>query len=51
MESKLYKMTDQQVNNLLVFLDRVEYKGFKEIQAANEILKVLAEPVTDKEVV
>lgn len=51
MESKLYKITDQQVKNLLVFLDRVEYKGFVEVQAATELLKVLTEPIINKEVV
>jgi hypothetical protein len=34
-------LTDQQKNNLLVFLDRVEIKGLKELQAMNEILTSL----------
>ena len=37
-------MTDQQVNNLLVFLDRVEYKGLKDVQAIQELLRVLGSP-------
>lgn len=33
-------LTDEQINNLFIFLDRVEIKGFKELQAFNEILAV-----------
>ena len=32
------EFTQEQINNLFIFLDRVEIKGFKEIQALNEIL-------------
>jgi hypothetical protein len=32
------EITQDQINNLFVFLDRIEIKGFKEIQALNEII-------------
>ena len=32
---------DRQLQNLLLFLDRVEYKGLKEVQAIREIIDVL----------
>jgi len=33
--------TEQQKNNLMIFLDRVPLKGLKEVQAINEILNAL----------
>jgi hypothetical protein len=35
------EFTPQQLNNLFAFLDRVEIKGFNELQAMNELLAVL----------
>jgi len=45
---KTYKFTEQQINNLVVFLNRVDYKGLAEVQAVTEIMAVLAstEPTT-----
>lgn len=34
-------LTETQIQNLLAFLNRVEIKGFKEIQVMNEILHIL----------
>lgn len=38
------EISEQVRNNLLTFLDRIEYKGFKEIAAINEIIEVLNKP-------
>lgn len=38
---KTVKFTIEQLNNLVQFLDRVEYKGFVEVKAINEIMEVL----------
>lgn len=35
------EFTPQQLNNLFAFLDRVEIKGFNELNAMNELLAVL----------
>jgi len=43
-----YEFTEQQINNLLSFLDRVELKGFKELQAMNEIINILQSPVQEQ---
>lgn len=45
--NKTYKFNENQLNNLLIFLDRIEIKGLKEIQAINEILTVLYQPVEE----
>lgn len=37
-----------QVNNLMLFLDRVEVKGFTELQAMNEILSILNPPKVEE---
>lgn len=43
-----YCLTDHQINNLMVFLDRVEVKGLTEIHAMNEILIALKNPCVEK---
>lgn len=45
---KTVKLEDNQWNNLIAFLDRVEFKGLKEIQAINEILSALQSPSEEK---
>lgn len=35
------ELNDNQINNLFIFLDRVEIKGLGELQAMNEILSSL----------
>lgn len=42
-----FELNEQQLNNLIVFLDRVPYKGFQEIQAIDEIMAALRNPVQD----
>ncbi|MCM3273898.1 hypothetical protein [Paenibacillus elgii] len=45
----LYEISDSQMNNLLVFLDRVKnYEGIKEVVAMNEIIAVLSNPVKEE---
>jgi hypothetical protein len=41
----LYNVPDHVRDHLLVFLDRVQFQGFKENQAFNEIIRCLAAPV------
>lgn len=37
----LIKLTKEQIENLMVFLDRVQLRGFKEIQAFSEIVQLI----------
>lgn len=37
----LFEFNEEQLNNLMVFLNRVEMKGFQELTAMNQILDVL----------
>jgi len=43
-------LTDIQLKNLLTFLNRVEIKGFDEINALNDILKILTKNTNNNEV-
>jgi hypothetical protein len=43
-----FEISEQVINNLLAFLDRIEYKGFKEIAAINEIMNVLNSTVKEE---
>lgn len=38
-------LSDYQLQNLVTFLDRVEIKGFKEINCMNELLEKLQNPI------
>ncbi len=40
-----YEFSDNQIRNLLTFLDRAEIKGFHEIQAINDIVSILNNPL------
>lgn len=42
-------LTETQISNLLVFLDRVPITGFKEISAFNEIINVLTNNSTSNQ--
>ena len=42
------EISEQVQNNLLAFLDRIEYKGFKEVAAINEIMKALNTPLKEE---
>ena len=48
MESKTYTLTDAQVKNILVFLNRVKYEGLTEVQAVFDIMRVLHPPSPTK---
>lgn len=39
---------DRQLQNLLLFLDRVEYKGLEEVQAIREIIEALNHATKEK---
>lgn len=43
-----YEFSKDQINNLLIFLDRAEIKGFQELNAMNEIINILQHPVQEK---
>ncbi len=42
-----YELSDQVRNNILVFLDRTEYKGRKEAVAVVEIEQALSNPIEE----
>lgn len=42
-----YEFTEEMVNNLFTLLDRVEIKGFKELQVMNNILDTLNNPILE----
>jgi len=42
-------LSDNQLANLFIFLDRVEIKGFKEVQAINELLSALNNPLNEEQ--
>jgi len=42
-----FEINETILNNLLVFLDRVEIKGLQEIAMMNQILNVLQNPIGD----
>lgn len=43
MEEKelIIELNESQLNNLILFLDRIEYKGLKEVEAINSITSAL----------
>lgn len=43
-----FDFTEQQVNNLLVFMDRISLTGIKEVQAFNEIIAALNNPINEE---
>jgi len=43
----LYEISDQVKNNILVFLDKVSYVGFREVVAINEVLNALNNPIKE----
>lgn len=43
------ELSEEQISNLLVFLDRVEYKGLKEVQAVQDIMNSLLSPMDKQE--
>lgn len=44
-----YEFTEQILNNLMVFLDRVSMTGIKELTAMNEILNIFKNPLKEEE--
>ena len=43
------QLSEQQLNNLMVFLDRSGTRNFEELQAMNEILQILQNPIQEEE--
>jgi hypothetical protein len=43
-----FEFSEQALNNLMIFLDRVDYKGLKENFAINEILNILNNPIKEE---
>lgn len=44
-----FHINENVINNLMIFLDRVEIKGLKELTAMNEILNVLNNPIKEED--
>ena len=44
----LINLSEEQIRNLMSFLDRVEIKGFKEIRAFSDIVQALQSPTKEK---
>ena len=42
-------LDERQLKNLLLFLNRVEYKGLEEVEAAHEIVMAINEALKAKE--
>lgn len=42
-----FELTEAQVHNLKIFLDRVEYKGFNEVSAISELIYVFENPIQE----
>lgn len=43
-----FELNDKVYKNLMIFLDRVELKGMKEVHAFNEILNALSRPIKEE---
>lgn len=46
-----FELNENQLNNLMTFLDRVNFKGLAEAQAMSELLIVFSNPIKDETVV
>lgn len=44
-----FEMDEQTLNNLVAFLNRVEYRGLQEVQAINQIMEILSSPEKNEE--
>jgi hypothetical protein len=44
-----FELTEQDLNNLKVFLNRVKYEGLQEAIAVTNIINALMKPVNDTE--
>ena len=51
MELVKIEMTKEQIGNLMVFLDRVSYKGFGEVGVIQGIIVALQSPIQENVVV
>ena len=47
--SDLYRIDEENKNNLMFFLNRVEFKGLKELNAINNILECLSNSIEECE--
>lgn len=45
-----YELSEQVLNNLIIFLDRVSFQSLKEHTALSEILGVLNNPIKEEEI-
>lgn len=43
----MYELTKEQRDNLLVFLNRIDYKGLKEVEAINSIIIALSKEIKE----
>lgn len=42
-----FELTEQQLNNLTIFINRVKFEGLNEVQAINEIMAALSSPIAE----
>ena len=47
MQKVRIEMTKEQIDNLISFLDRVSYRGFREIGLIQEIMVALQSPIQE----
>jgi|CZCB01.1.fsa_nt_gi hypothetical protein len=40
-------ISENDLKNLLIFLDRVQYNGLKEVDAINRIIRILQNPIDE----
>ena len=45
-----FEFTEQALNNLLIFIDRIQFSGLKELQAINEIMTILNNPIKEENI-
>lgn len=41
-------LTEENLNNLIVFLNRIEYKGLQEVEAISQILFAIKNPIHEE---
>lgn len=44
-----FEFNENQINNIMVFLNRVPVTGFKEIEAMNEIIRIFQNPIIEQD--
>lgn len=45
----IYRLSEEEVNNIVYFLNKVSFKGLKEVEAATRIIHALKNPTNELE--